>query len=527
MSTPRFIVPAIAGLVLAALPSQEAEAQFSKLVQRVPGSVNTIILLNAEKVMTSEIALREGWRTNWDKAIAAGLTHLPSDTQQYVLAAQIDFEYMRPEWELGILTSKNQHSMVYVASKHKGSKQDTIAGLSAILLPSNNYLVQFDPMTYGILVPASRQAVARWINATSESTPKFSNYIQEAIGYSEEAGTEIIMAMDLTDVLDLETARNLVSESQPLKEAAVDTEAAAKVLASLRGVMLGVTLGSKSHGSIKVDFGEDASVLKGVAADLLAEALAKEGAMIDDFKTWKGNVDGKQLLLAGDLSASGMRQLFSLMDPPTAKTVAAAPEDNQGAAGQQLSPVEATQKYFAAVNQYIRDLRAKEPQRIAQYGIWFDKYARKIDQLPMVNVDNDMLDYGAYVAQQFRNAGAAIQGIGVRSRVRQVNAVNSAGSPSYWGPNFGGYGGGYYYNGYSWGGANVVGSAAVSRVNAFNWAQQEGLRQQQSIRTQVKVQERAIGTSAARQIMKDIDAATAQMRRAMTQKYNVEFQGLP
>jgi hypothetical protein len=85
-------------------------------------------------------------------------------------------------------------------------------------------------------------------------------------------------------------------------------------------------------------------------------------------------------------------------------------------------------------------LRDKEPQRIAQYGVWFDKYARKIDELPIVNVDD-----------------------------------------------------------------------------------QEGLHQQQQARTQVKVQEKAAGTSAARAIVKDLEAATAQVRRDMAQKYQIDF----
>ena len=39
----------------------------------------------------------------------------------------------------------------------------------------------------------------------------------------------------------------------------------------------------------------------------------------------------------------------------------------------------------------------------------------------------------------------------------------------------------------------------------------------------IRVQEKAKGTSAARAIMKDLENVTAEVRRAMTQKYNVEF----
>ena len=360
------------------------------------------------------------------------------------------------------------------------------------------------------------QAVARWIKETNEGEPAFSAYIQEAIDYSDKSGTEIIMAMDLADVLDEARVKEELKDSEVISKAGLDVEAVSRVLMSLHGAMLGVTFGEKPFGSIKVDFGADASLLKDVGAELLLEVLAKQGATIDDFATWKAKVDGKQMTLSGNLSADGMRKIFSLIDAPTAATVVAEKTGDQSSASDQDSTVVASQKYFSSVNQYIKDLRDKEPQRIAQYGIWFDKYARKIDQLPMVNVDTDMLDYGAYVAQQFRNAGTAIQGIGVRSRVRQVENVNAAGGPGYWGSGYDGggyyYGGSYYRGGYGYGGG-------YARANAV----QSGLRQQQRIRTQVNVQEKAKGTSAACAIIKDIDNASAVVRREMTQKYNAEF----
>jgi hypothetical protein len=517
MTIKRFVAPAVICLLTTCLTMSSASAQFSELLQRVPDSANTIMLLNAEKLLNSEVALREGWRTNFEKAVASGVTRMPDDTQQYVLASQMDFEYMHPVWQVGTLSTTRTHDMAEIAKKKKGT-QDTISGLSAVLLPTDNYLIQLTPNTYATMVPADRQTVARWIRTTTGASPRFSPYIGEAIGYAEEAGTEVIMAMDLTDVLDEATVRELAKQSTPLKSAGVNLDAAVKVLTSLRGVMLGITFGSKPFGSIKVDFAEDASVLESVAPALLADALAKRGAMIDDFTKWTGKTDGKQIRFSGDLSAEGLRQIFSLMDPPTASTLPAPTASSDQSASDQDPEATATQQYFASVNEYIRDLRNKEPQRIAQYGIWFDKYARKIDQLPMVNVDDEMLDFGAYVAQQFRNAGSAIQGIGVRSRVRQVQNVNAAGAPGYWG----GAGGGGYYDGrgYAYRGYYYSGFGGYGR----NYQQAE-LRQQQSIRTQVKVEEKAMGTSAARAIVKDIDGAVAHIRREMTKKYNVEFKG--
>ncbi|MHB8972105.1 MAG: hypothetical protein ACYC3X_06870 [Pirellulaceae bacterium] len=161
----------------------------------------------------------------------------------------------------------------------------------------------------------------------------------------------------------------------------VDAEELATVLVGMRGVMLGVTLGEKPYGSIKVDFGRDAKVLNGIAKQFLLDALAKHGAMIDDFQERKEAVKGNQVTFSGYFTRSRLRQVLSLLDAPVSTAV----DDNEPAqtSPSDIDPVAVvSQKYFKSIEHYFADLRDKEPQRIAQYGIWFDKYARKIDQLP-------------------------------------------------------------------------------------------------------------------------------------------------
>lgn len=515
MSTPRRITSGIAIVVWAVLAACSAEAQFSELLQRVPPSVNTMVLLNAEKLLDSDIAVREGWRKDFERAVARGLTRLPRDAQQYVLAAQTDFTTMYPVWQLGVLSTADKHDMVYIAQKRDG-RRDTISELDVVLLPSENYLVQLDARTYGSLVPASRQAVSRWIKTTSTDTAEFSPYIQEAIGYAEDSGTEIIMAMDFTDALDPADVHEWVRESEVMADAGIDVEAATESLVSLRGAMLGITFGAKPFGSVKVDFGQDISVLENVARKLLIDALAKRGAMIDDFSQWSGQVGEKDLRISGNLSDDGLRKILSLIDAPTATSLAINEAEDEATQSQNEhnSTVTATRTYFTSVNQYFRDLQDKNARTIAQYGVWFNRYAQKIDQLPLLNVDKEMLNYGHYVAQQFRNAAAAIQGIGIRQRVRQVENVNAAGVPGYWGS---AYDGGYSYDGYYYRG--TYGFTPRGDV------QQAELRQQQQARTKVNVQEKARGASAARAIMRDVQNATSMIRRKMTERYQVEFGG--
>jgi hypothetical protein len=159
------------------LSSSGALAQFTGLVKHVPGTANTIILLNVEKILDSDLAKKEGWRENFEKSVEAGLVRMPADTLQYVLASQIDFGSEQPVWELGILKTSKPHSMSTAADKLKGTL-DNIAGQEAIMLAGGSYIVQFDHRTFGALMPASRQAVSRWVRGT-EAGPRVSFAIHE------------------------------------------------------------------------------------------------------------------------------------------------------------------------------------------------------------------------------------------------------------------------------------------------------------------------------------------------------------
>ena len=72
-------------------------------------------------------------------------------------------------------------------------------------LPNDTYIVQFGPKVLAAMGPANRQSVLRWIRETQgEAKTELSPYLQKAAGYSDNAGTEIIMAFDLDGALSWE-----------------------------------------------------------------------------------------------------------------------------------------------------------------------------------------------------------------------------------------------------------------------------------------------------------------------------------
>lgn len=501
-------------LVMSALAcfTSPVQAQFQELVRRVPSSANALVLINADKIFSSQIAKGEKWEADRAKRFTSGMTSLPSAAKLMVLASQLDLEFMQPIWEAAVIQMAAVPSLD-TAAKQLGGTVDEVAKFPAIRLSDDSYVMQLSETVVGALTPANRQLAARWVR---EPAGTLSPYLQKAAAFSD-GSAGVIMALDLTDALTLADvqARIQASESELLKGDTVDKAALAKILASVQGVTLGITFGEKVSGKIIVDFGIDATPIATAARPLMLEILGNRGVMIDEFASWTTSVQSTRLSFGGDLTASGLTRLSSLIELPTQavfegqKTGAPATSPGQEPApAKPQDMAQATQQYFKSIEHLAADLKGQkgEAKTIGQIGQWFDNYARKVDKLPILNVDEKMLEYGAFVASQLRNASMAIKGVGIRTRVGEVNAVASGVT------NSGGAVGGFRYGGY--GGYGAYG---------YDYTRGMTRREQQSARTQVRANEKSTGAASVQQIRQQMQEASAQIRREMTQKYQIEF----
>ena len=136
-----------------------------------------------------------------------------------------------------------------------------------------------------------------------------------------------------------------------------------------------------------------------------------------------------------------------------------------------------------------------------------NKYAAKIDQLSVLNVDPELVDYGANAADLLRGGYNAIRTGAAETRVRQVNTPMQYNYYSY-GNTYG-----YAYNGWGWGGpVGDYGTYAVADTAAY--------RQQ---RTAIHAEERVKSGNQARTNIQELEKATADIRKKMTIKYQVDF----
>lgn len=121
-----------------------AADEFQDMVNKIPRSANSVVLLNMEKAKNSPLGLKENWSAKIDKAFEDGLVSVPPQAKRFVLASQIDFEFMEPLWEAAVIETEEDLSPMQIQEARYGT-MDTIEGLPAIARSNDTYLVRLAP----------------------------------------------------------------------------------------------------------------------------------------------------------------------------------------------------------------------------------------------------------------------------------------------------------------------------------------------------------------------------------------------
>lgn len=501
------------GLVLSV--TRTAPAQFDELARRVPSTANAIVLVDAEKVYASPAAAQGDWKANREKAWESGMTLLPPAARHAVLAVQLDLRGMITLWEVALMDLEHEPSLEKLAQISAGA-MDKIGPYTSVQMSGDSYVVNFGKRVVGAIAPGNRQLVGRWIRETdSRRSMALSPYLTEAYHFANDLGTPVIMAIDLEDVTSPdEVQAGLDSMPAEIGLRGVNLRQLAEPLSSIRGITLGVTLRAEPYGKIKVDFGKELPLPAELAKKLLLHALAKRGASIDDFDSWKPAISGKQFTLEGNLSQVGIRRLSSLFNRPPAVPhegveIKAAPEQSPGDTEAMRTT---TKKYFADFSRLLGDLSEKPSSEgtktMGQVGVWCERYAAKIEKLPTLNVDPELLDFSAQVCSSLRRVHSTIQ-----EGARQGNAASRAVTPQY---NYYSFGETYGYTyAWPWGGMNPVGSYGTVAV--------PDMRQYYNDKSRAQYESNSKATFDVRQVGQQIRAAVSDMRRKMTEKYKTQF----
>jgi hypothetical protein len=467
--------------------SQLVAAPFESLVRKVPEGANAIVLVNVEQILQSEFARSHNSKQKLAEAFEEKALLIPPSATQFVLAAQFDLEHFTRIWEAAVMELKHQPHFDQIA-KATRRNVEKVGGLEAIG-GSKVFALNLGEKQLGLLVPSNRQLAARWAQRIHQNNQPLSNYLAKTSSYSDTAGTDIILAVDLTDVLPQAFIADRLKNSEVLKGRKVDIDKVASILARVQGLRLGVKIGAKGNAMLVVDLQDDPAPLADFAKPLILSILEDKGLMIEEMEGWKVAFDKKSISLQGTLSDEGLRRVMSVVELPAdpismvQTETAAAPKKTEEASASLIAA--ASQKYFKAIEQQLDSLRLqkKDAKSLGQIALWIENAARRIDRMPSLNVDPELVDYGAQVATEMRNMVAALQGAGIQTGARQAGIWNSSDS---------------YYYGYD-------------------------NHDTQSARRQVKAEEQAKGATSALDVSRSIANQSAAIRRKMTERYKVAF----
>jgi hypothetical protein len=496
--------PLLFCLAVLACPTNIASGQFQPLLRRIPEQTNAILLMDLQALKSSRLGITEKWAARHKENHLAGATNIPPNVQQLVIAAHINHSTLHDDWKIGIAQLSKDLNLAEIAGAEQGSV-DKVAGQSVVLSPRNAYFVPFGPKVAGMMRPANRQELSRWLQFAKQSKDvSLSPYLKSAVA-AASAKNQVVMAMDTEDLLDEGGVAFRLKNLRCLAGQPVDFKQLATLLSGLKGATLTIQVSDSMNGELRIDFSSLAEPLSKFAKPLVLEVLDHLGAHIADLENWDAQALGTQIIMSGKLSETGARQILMPLLTPAAR-ITSQPDGSYGQISQDPKAT-ASLRYFKSVKTLTDDLQVQKVKTYKNMAYLLNKYAQSIDELPMLNVDEELLKYGAGVAQTFRALSSLA--LGTLDKNNFLEANKTEGFFNYNAAPYYGYGySGAYGSGYGWGQGYYPGTGFASNYTALGNAQGMG-----------EMNERAVRGEA----WNSINAATTQIRKAMTQKYQVEF----
>ena len=480
----RRILTVVVSLVLLAPVGRLLAAD--ELLKRVPAGANALMVIDVTALEATPLSQAQGWQKKHEAAFVERPLMLPPEASRIVVASQLNFAgELNVDWELAVMQLTEPLSMRSIA-RAEGGYVDKIGGVDCAWTPSDAYFVALEPKQLGVVFPANRQFVSRW---AQERTGMLSSGYLLVADKQVDRMNQIVMALDLKDVPQPHRLRERLQASPALKTLSAKMHAIETLISGVQGLTLRIAVGQSARGTLRVDFSDSPQVLGTQTKPLLLEALDSFGAMLPGLDQWTAKTEAKSIVLEGTFSTDALRRVFSLLELPSTKFSTLKdelPDTPSSSSPSEASKAAASKTYFKSISVLIEDLRKTLGDTRDNHAVWMERYGRKVDALPILNVDDDLLAWGARIGETFRTMALAERGSGIKSGVRKSSV-------------YGNYQYNYDQNGY--------GSA----------------RSTPSVKAQIDTEERAQAKAVRYNSWKEIEDATAVIRKEMTKKFQVEF----
>jgi hypothetical protein len=488
---------AILGLFLT---SVSALAETASLAARLPKASNAVMTVDVEKLIQSPVGKQLELQSKLMSAYADRPLAVPGTAKRVAIGALVHPGGVQSIWQTALIDLPNPPRLEPVL-RAQGGYLDLIGGKQAAWTTRDTFFVALDDHTLGVVRPGQRQLLTRWVSGKLEKG--LSPYLTSALNAG--ANDVCVFAVDLDEVVGVTALKHAVSMGQLPSLAQIETgqDKLLTALASVTGMRLHVRASNRLDGEWIIDFDQDVSALGSQAKPFVIDVLTHADLYEADMDQWEFKAEGKKIVAKRAVELAGLNRVLGLLSPANVSHADATGESSAGGtpagpgpapAAAAKDPATASQKYYQAVSKMIDAIGPKPSPK--QGATWLATQAKMIQQLPVLNVDPALLEWGNSVASAFTRAAQELA-IGQQ---RAMTAAQGVASPTG-------------YTSYSTSG--LGGTDTAETRAAFRNAQQQ--RQQAAQTERGAAAERAFG------FVNDLLGSRGKIRADMTQKYGVEF----
>ena len=431
---------------------------------------------------------------------------LPGNVVRVRIAAELDLESFQPDWEIGYAAVEKTSTAESIAQR-EGGYVDTLQGRSIVWTPNEMYLVPLADNVVSIVRPADRKFVGQWLKKDRSNV--VSSYLQQVAGRLTDRQS-VSIAVDLEDVLSTGVLNEKLAQSKSLQ--GKNIESIAKSLSSVQGITISVA-SDALEATVLIDFLNAPTELTPVAKAFFAEVLTARGMQLDEFSQWKMSAvsEGKTLSFTGPIASETLDDLLGMFTVHRASrgvTTVTNTDSPAAPTSGQTSPsvvAENTRDYFRKVINIVHRVRDYSANNTGERAQWNGNMANRIDEMPTLEVDPQMVMFGAEVAKSLRSNSMSMQLTNISQGAAAVAAdagtgafstATAVGTMAGMGYSYGGYGN---YGSY---GGNFVDPNSPVKYYRMGQAQ---------------------GNTSFKELMARLEQSLADMRRTMTEKYKIQF----
>ena len=513
----RPIITAIAMLAVwtAAAAPARAQSPNAALANKLPGGSNAVLVLNVEKFVASPFGQANDLQAKLISGYADRPLAVPATARRVAVGASVHPAGMRAIWEAAVIEVTGTPRLEPML-RAQGGYLDKIEGREAAWTPRDAYYIVLDEHTLAVARPAQRQLVRGWL--MGKDRPALPAYITTALVTAGDA--DGVFAVDLDDVVGAPALRYAYGMGRfpSLEKLEGGADKLMQALASVRGMTIAMRVTDKINAQWVIDFEQPVTDLGAQVKPFVIEAMTAADLYEPGLDAWEFKVDGKRIVGTGTMELAGVNRLIGLLSPvhvgdADASTKAApadggaaaaapAPAPADGASGARPASADdpqqraatASQAYYRAVSKKLDTIKVKpSPQ---QGATWLIAQARQIEQLPLLDVDPELAEWGATVSNAFYRAAEELA-VGQQRAQNAADRIESPVGQTAWTP-------------------SGSGSADTPESRA-------AFRNAQRQRREAAQNERAQAAERAFNVFNEILPTRQKIRAAMVQKYGVEF----